>query len=100
MFISKEEKLKLRSDIARLRDDLSYARTIIVDLVRDNQNMELQLKDVTAKTSVLAEQFAALQRDVQHRYGTKKNGEPKARPGGPKKDVASPLNAIAEGAQS
>lgn len=91
MFISKEEKLKLRSDIVRLRDDLTYARNVLVE-----QNNEL--RNLQASLRTLADQHAALHREVQHRYGTKKDGSPKARPGGPKKEAASPLNAIAEGA--
>lgn len=91
MFISKEEKLKLRMDIVRLREDLTYTRNVLVEHNNELRGLQTHLR-------MLGDQHAALQRDVQHRYGTKKDGSPKARPGGPKKAAASPLNAIAEGA--
>lgn len=93
MFISKEEKLKLRMDIVRLREDLTYTRNVLVEHNNELRGLQTHLR-------MLGDQYAALQRDVQHRYGTKKDGSPKARPGGPKKDAASPLNAIAEGASA
>ncbi len=75
MFISKEEKIALQSR---------------------SQTQDLRLHIAEAELRSFKERLSALEQQVAHQYGTKKDGTPKARPGGPKKVAASPLHAIGQ----
>jgi hypothetical protein len=95
MFISKEEKLQLQTRATATRLQLDGLSNKLEILARTVTALQRELQTVkalgTEQSLQLAVALDELRVRVEHRYGTKKDGTPKARPGGPRKEEPAPM---------